>query len=274
MAAPKYLKNKPVKTPYNFRTDKRDINQLTEIAKNLDISTAKLLNRLIKTYLEGKTAYNTYLQDTNSFIIKVPLNPLIKADLITKVYNYHQATNLRELYKDNDTDFIVNTYIEINEDYLINLQYSQEDYYIFNTYEVNSIPNNLDKFNKDTESFTGIKDDLHTGIEFLIIPEAADDTDFNNCLYVLYFKLMKGNVLGIYLIDFNEAINILKQGGYNELCNLAESIHYKLNNAADLEEVKEMAAKYNTGNITEFNTTIKEEAEPINYNELINEVNK
>lgn len=299
MANPKFIKvdgYKEEKSQFNFRLNKALVNSFQELARLKNIPATELLTDLLNSYLEDKILTNDYLDMVTTFI-KVPESLYLKS-CVTVDPKYLDGSiqreySLEEILKTPNLiaveDGLFRTYLDKNDKELkvgkllsIGLETSKETKEeVLNTvkeYAVFLFPNNLDKFNNEIESYNTMVDNHygHSGIEFLVIPEAANYTDdYLDCLYIFYFRCDREyeGATEIYLLDYMEAAKII--GDNEKLKTLGAALIYKLGTAKDIEEVKEIANTYNTGNIIKV-TDIKPEGEPevnkitANYLENIN----
>ena len=286
MANPKFINidGKEEKSQFNFRLNKALVNNFQELARLKNIPATELLTDLLNSYLEDKILTNSYLDLWEEPIyIKVPESLYLKSCITidpkildlnvvvdNKVKEILTKPNLMAIQ-----DGLFLTYLDMDPRELkigklvsIGLEIPQETKKeVLNTikdYVVLLIPNNLDKFNNEIESYNTMIDNHygHSGIEFLLIPEAANYTDsYLDCLYVFYFRYDNSydGALEIYLIDHIEAAKLI--GNNEKLKTLGAALVYKLGMAKDMEEVKEIAKTYNTGNIIKV-TDIKPDVEP------------
>ena len=283
---PKFLKlaeDKIVK--YTIKVDENLLDKYRELANLTDKQINQTINQALESYLDGKTVFNTYLDTFKSFYINIPYNLLVKS-YITKS-SYDDITNL---YKSNRlTDFnnmvnIVNNYYaeeianieeratlfgqSVLDDDELYKEFFTPDLYTHKNYKVIRVPNNLDKWNDKTNTYSSYykyeDDNINTGLEFVIIPEIAEYTDdFTNCLYCFYFELIGNHDLTVISIEYLEALDLIEEAGSNYLFNLINNIYSNLEEATSIEAVKEYADFYNTGNIIKISDMDTEEVEPI-----------
>lgn len=299
MANPKFLNmDKEEKSQFNFRLSKALVNDFQELAKLKNIPATELLTDLLNSYLEDKVLTNTYLDLMGNTIIKVPeslyLKSCITLDPKDLDGNTKAANKVEEILKRPNLTVIqegfFRTYLDRNDKELkigniisLGLETSKETkedvLKTIQEYNVLLFPNNLDKFDKELESYNTMIDNSygHSGIEFLIIPEAAKYTDdYLDCLYIFYFRYDRSyddGALEVYLLDYIEAAKVI--GDNEKLKTLGAALIYKLGMAKTIEDVKEIAKTYNTGNIIKM-PGIDPEIEPevnkitANYLENIN----
>ena len=300
MANPKFINingYKEEKSQFNFRLSKALVNDFQELAKLKNIPATELLTDLLNSYLEDKVLTNTYLDLMGNTIIKVPeslyLKSCITVDPKDLDGNTQAANKVEEILRKPNLiaieDGLFRTYLDRNDKELkigniisLGLETSKETKEdVLNTiqeYAVLLFPNNLDKFDKELESYNTMIDNSygHSGIEFLIIPEAAKYTDdYLDCLYIFYFRYDRcyDGALEVYLLDNIEAAKVI--GDNEKLKTLGAALIYKLGMAKTIEDVKEIAKTYNTGNIIKV-PGIDPEIEPevnkitANYLENIN----
>ena len=237
------------KVPYSFRIEERVLDKLHSISGNLDISTAELVTKIAKDYLADKTPYNNYLETYNRFIFDLPLNLDVK-DILTGRLKDNDNINFKG-FTDLDLAEEVEK-IEYQMDYIINE--SNTEATASAKYQVLRVPNNLDTFSNELETFTSSESNLkHQGIEFLIVPEIAKYTDnLADCIYSFYFTVNNDNELRMELINFTDIENLAIEKGNKYLVDLSQTIYYNLENCSSLAEVEAVAELLNTDNIRPY----------------------
>ena len=237
------------RVPYSFRIEERVLDKLHSISGNLDISTAELLTKIAKDYLADKTPYNNYLETYNRFIFDLPLNPDVK-DILTGRLRDNDNINFKG-FTDVDLTEEVKT-IEYDMDYFINESDIEATASI--KYQVLRVPNNLDTFSNELETFTSSEKELiHQGIEFLIVPEIVKYTENPiDCIYCFYFTVNNEKELKMELINFTDIENLVIEKGNKYLTDLSQTIYYNLENCTSLAEVEAVAEVLNTDNIRPY----------------------
>ena len=237
------------KVPYSFRIEERVLDKLHSISGNLDISTAELVTKIAKDYLADKTPYNNYLETYNRFIFDLPLNLDVK-DILTGRLRDNDNINFKG-FTDLDLAEEVEK-IEYNMDYIINESNIEATASV--KYQVLRVPNNLDTFSNELETFTSSESNLkHQGIEFLIVPELSKYTDnLADCIYSFYFTVNNDNELRMELINFTDIENLAIEKGNKYLVDLSQTIYYNLENCSSIEEVEAVAELLNTDNIIPY----------------------
>lgn len=235
------------RVPYSFRIEERVLDKLHSISGNLDISTAELLTTIAKDYLANKSPYNNYLETHNSFIFDLPLNLDIKNILTGRLSEYHN-TNFKG-FTDLDLASKVVSIMEYNSINQTNQEATESA-----KYQVLRVPNNLDTFNTELETFTSTeKHLLHQGIEFLIVPELSKYTDYyTECLYCFYFTVDNDKKVRMELINFTDIENLIIEKGNKYLVDLSQTIYYNLEQCTSEEEVEALAELMNSGNIIPY----------------------
>ena len=252
---PKYLPV-PKKIPYNIRLPKPLLDKLNAYAELTGNTTTDVVIGALNDLIRDKVIFNDYLPEMKGITIRIPTLSNEKSefyninfinaetstgDLFNEVYGYHPTTE---------------------------------------TYEILKIPNNLDKF----DDFLGYHSMInsigakgnHSGIEFVIIPDIAmESDDVFDALYCFYFEVESNKLKKILLIDYVDAINkanateniMLKNKltlCVKELQQLnldLEEILFDDYNAIEnykYETLEAIADKYNTGNIVELGENIDE----------------
>lgn len=271
MAVPKYLPHEN-KVPYNVRLPKKLIDKLSAYAELTGNTTTNVITTALEQYMQDKTVFNDYLE-IGGLTLKIPFHMEQKEQIITDKLN---LTKLR------DNILMPNNFGE-----LMPCSYYAEDF------EILKIPNNLDEFFDDSYiSYEADANIEHSGIEFFIYPSWILWKLYNhdypvsilNALYCFYFKISPSNKVNVFLIDYVTAINKLSEAGNEEYKNLLISCVSELENVdvshilrKELEEarnhdeikdlkdfyvnemipvLKEIAEKYNTGNIIPFGENI------------------
>ena len=236
------------KVPYSLRIEERTLDKLHSISGNLDISTAELLTKIAKDYLADKTPYNNYLESYNRFIFDLPLNLDVK-DILTGRLRDSDNINFKgftDLDLEEEVDKILyNGYFIDN---------SNTEATASAKYQVLRVPNNLDSFSNELETFTSSeKDLLHQGIEFLIVPELSKYTEnLIDCVYCFYFTVTNEKELKMELINFTDIENLVIEKGNKYLVDLSQTIYYNLEQCNSIEEVEAVAELLNTDNIRPY----------------------
>lgn len=272
---PKYLDlgDEP-KKQVNFRLNKEIIENLQTLGKFTNKTNTEIVTELLNAYFSDKVLSNTYLNFETEIYIKIPhQDELKKALYVTakdikdekrelKQREFITIASINEFYYDMLMDTLGNqTKFKIGKSISLESRVTKETkeaiWKTIKNYIVLLIPNNLDTFDGVNLTYkTVFKDgkEGHAGIDFIIIPELAEIykefIDLRECLYIFYFKHYEGNT-EIYLIDYLEAREII--GDKNEnLKNLLKTIILNLNTAETIEDVKELASIYNTGNFKQI----------------------
>ena len=234
------------KVPYSFRIEERVLDKLHSISGNLNISTAELLTQISKDYLADKTPYNNYLETFNRFIFDLPLNLDVKEILTGRLYDNNM--NFKG-FTDLDLASQVSSIIEI-----YNINQSQQEAMDSAKYQVLRVPNNLDHFDAELQSYTSTEANLkHQGIEFLIVPELSKYTDdLLQCVYCFYFTVDNHNKLKMELINYTDVENLVIEKGNKYLIDLSQTIYYNLEKCTSIEEVEALAEMLNTDNIIPY----------------------
>lgn len=291
---PKYLdlqKEETVK--YNIRIEQSLINKYKELSNLTGKSTAKLIKEVLRGHFKNRTVYNTYLENVNLFYIEIPYNIILKDLLMSKPedpYFFRMSNGKQEDYEP-----FINALIQDNLDGLRDDGNAITNIWDLQLYKVYRTPNNLDKWNEQTSTYSSYykygTDYINTGLELLIIPQIAKQTDnYLNCLYCFYFELNRENAnnnLMVTLISVTEALDLIGQANNVYFENLANIIYNKLENAQNEEDVEEIAKIYNTNNIIRSDLIPRDNVQPlklvqnkdkvsINYHdkELLNKVER
>ena len=237
------------RVPYSFRIEERVLDKLHSISGNLDISTAELVTNIAKDYLADKTPYNNYLETYNRFIFDLPLNPDMKKILTGRLKGYSN-TNFYG-FTDLDLEEKVNDILYTGEVYILENEITATTSV---KYQVLRVPNNLDTFNTELQTFTSNeKQLLHQGIEFLIVPEIAKYTENNiDCVYCFYFTVNNNKELRMELINFTDMENLVLEKGNKYLVDLSQTIYYNLEQCNSIEEIEAVANVLNTDNIRPY----------------------
>jgi len=235
------------KVPYSIRIEERILDKLHSISGNLNISTAELLTQISKDYLADKTPYNNYLETFNRFIFDLPLNLDVKEILTGRLYDINNM-NFKGF-----TDIDLASQVSSIIDYY-NINQSQQEAMASAKYQVLRVPNNLDKFDAELQSFTSTEANLkHQGIEFLIVPELSKYTDnLLECVYCFYFTVDNHNKLKMELINYTDVENLVIEKGNKYLIDLSQTIYYNLEKCTSIEEVEALAEMLNTDNIIPY----------------------
>lgn len=270
MAVPKYLPHEN-KVPYNVRLPKKLIDKLSAYAELTGNTTTNVITTALEQYMQDKTVFNDYLE-IGGLILKIP-------------YEMHQKEYITLHSRD---------IVELRDKLLIPDEidgYYHQNYYA-EDFEILKIPNNLDEIFDDSYiSYEADANIEHSGIEFFIYPArilnelyCRNPKSILNALYCFYFKISPSNKVNVYLIDYVTAINKLSEAGNETYKNLLiscvselESIDCSYALKEDLKEAntdgeieniihkyinfsipafKEIAEKYNTGNIVPFGENI------------------
>lgn len=288
-ADPKYLDLQKEETiKYNIRIEDSLINKYKELSNLTGKSTARIIKEVLREYLQDRNVYNNYLENTIIFYLKIPYNTVLK-NLLTS--GLEDAYFFRHNGKQEDYMPFINMIINNEIDGITNYRKELETLYDMGMYKVYMVPNNLDQWNKKTQTYSSYykygTDNINTGLELLIIPGIAEHTqEFLDCLYCFYFELNnENNNLMVTLISIDEALDLIIEANNNYLENLANTIYNKLKNAETKEEILEIAKTYNTNNIINTEPKPDEDVQPlkvitedsnirINYNDktLLNKV--
>lgn len=259
------------KIKYNVRLEEKTVDKIKELSNILNVNHSELVRVIINKYFEDKTVYNTYLDTFKASYINLPLNILVKQYCINHLINFKEErlNNIIDLVKEDHEEEIIE--IEQLKEFERYNNINKEDTYYkyFNpslntkkTYKILRVPNNLDTFNYDLNTYCKDKrKDKHEGIELFIEPDLKYyTTNYLNCLYCLYFEVKEKNY-NINLLNVHEASQIIVNSNNTYLKKLFENIYTDLVNA-NSEDLEEIANKYNTNNIlniekSEEVTTIK-----------------
>ncbi len=250
---PKYLPI-PKKIPYNIRLPKPLLDKLNAYAELTGNTTTDVVIGALNDLVKNKTIFNDYLPDLKGITIRLPILSNEKSEFYNaNLINAASGELFHEIYG----------YEAASE-----------------TYEILKIPNNLDEFDNFIGYHTMIngigKPDNHSGIEFVIIPEIAMESDnVFDALYCLYFEVESNKLKEILLIDYVDAINkanatenIMLKNKLTLCVKELQQLNLELNetyiddiNAIDnykFETLEAIADKYNTGNIVELGGNIDE----------------
>ena len=195
---PKFLDDPFKKVSYSFRVEERLLEDIKQYAKATDKKLPETFNFLLKKSLEGLNVNNTYLNDYEGVIINITfmefeLNYTYGVDnvITDKFYTYTKGA----------TD-----YTNFNFDGLL--------------YEVDKIPNNLDRWFNDRGYYSNNSNYVHEGVCLVIVPELIlhDKTCITqesiiNCLKFIYFALKLDNTLEIRSISYKDCYRRLKEVG-------------------------------------------------------------
>ena len=170
-----YLKDQTKRVQYTFRIKEDLMEDLKAYSKAKGVKIPRILNEIIEQYLDGVVVRNTWLIDQPGTFITIPSD-------IQK----------RPLHLTDDMDGM--------------------------EYEIKSIPNNLDVWNDKCGYTSGNKDLEHEGLEPLLIPSLIEDIDITKgnetmqeltkCLCAIYFRLVTGGTLEIFLLTIQNAIGL------------------------------------------------------------------
>lgn len=250
---PKYIPI-PKKIPYNIRLPKPLLDKLNAYAELTGKTTTDVVIGALDDLMKNKVVFDDYLPNMKSITIKLPVDYSKKSDF----YNYN-------LIDENSA----------NE--LFNEMYGTA---ASEPYEILKIPNNLDEFTEflgyhsmiDRFGTTG----NHSGIEILILPEIAmESDDVFDALYCLYFEVESNKLNKIILIDYIDAINKANECNKINLKNkltlcvkefqqleveLEETLFDDIDAIENykFETLEAIADKYNSGNIVELGANIDE----------------
>lgn len=221
-------------TPYTLRLHNFTIDKLNRYAELTDNTTTEVVRIAISEFLKGKTLTNTYLPEVESLSIELPVN---QKNYILQKENLFNKINFKE-----------------DKTVMVNIQ---------------KIPNNLDKFNKNFGYYSQAKD-KHSGLEFYILPKLYDPSNnVFSSFFILYFEASSYNLNSIRLLKPVEALNLLNQSENKNLLLKCNSIIKQLEDANNLlishqeleDELRRLAKKYNTGNVYEVGSNIEIEEE-------------
>lgn len=248
MSNPKFIPTQK-KVTYSFRVEENNLNKLKRISELNNIKLPQIMSKIINDYLLDKVVYNNYLEDIEGMFIDLPD--------ITQGMGYDELKG---------------------EDYFFSdLKFE---------YEIQSIPNNLDVWDSDLETYKSKSIHYsHEGLEFLIVPEICkyegrEYTDLTKYLYCIYFTVPKdSSTVDIEYISFIYAINRLKQIENYPLLNHAltiketldeqtqeiESLIFRLSQqGAEFREfdiiwdsLKKLSKEFNSGNIIPIDSSKK-----------------
>lgn len=248
---PKYLPI-PKKVPYNIRLPKNLLDSFNAYAELTGNTTTDVVIGALNDFIKDKTVYNDYLPDVKGITIRIP----ILRDEIGEFIN-------NNLIEKGNGDSAYDVFDEI-------FRYSPTTL----TYEILKIPNNLDRFNSTfgyvTPAGNVIGKGKHSGIEFVVIPEAYTiypNTDVSDTLFCLYFEVEMDKIKSVSLITYLDAINKANDVGNVNLKNKIiscitdlKNINYSISPYDDvgdgvelqntmIDNLEAVAKKYNTGNI-------------------------
>lgn len=287
MKKPKFLDlDTEERVKYTIKLNEILLDKYRELANLTDKSINETIESVLEDYIRPKVMYNTYLDNFSSYYITIPYNLLVK-DFITKT-SYDDVYNLKALNKKSDFKDTINLVKEqysekitatIEEGNLYGIDLDSitkdDDYYKyynpdldkFKLYKVFKVPNNLDKWNNSSKTYSSYykfdDDTVNTGLEFVIIPGIADYTyDYTNCLYCFYFELHNHMYLTMISIEYLEALELIEEAGNEYLLGLINTIYAALEEAEDIDDVTNLAKVYNTGNVRSTMSIRTEEVEP------------
>ncbi|MBQ6631591.1 MAG: hypothetical protein IJH55_05580 [Romboutsia sp.] len=287
MSDPKFLNlDKGDIVKYTFRLDEILLDKYKELANLTNNNINQTMINALESYMNGKTVFNYYLDTVKSFYLYIPIN-LVMKDYITKS-SYDDIMDLKSNNKKSDFKELARLmgyqYEETLEEAVMNysthgVKYEnipKDDFYKKYTitpldtvelYKVYRMPNNLDKWEKQFNSYSSYyrfgDNTAHSGVELVIIPEIAKYTeDFTKCLYCFYFEMID-NGLTVISMEFIEALELIEEAGNDELLKISKKMYEELSEAPSEWVIDVLAEVYNTGNIIKFNSIETEEVRPL-----------
>ena len=194
---PKFLDDPFKKVSYSFRVEERLLEDIKRYANATNRKLPETFNILLKKSLDGLNVSNTYLNDYEGVIINITFMEF-------QLHYTYGADNV-----------ITDTYYSYTR--------GATDYTNFNheglLYEVDKIPNNLDKWFNDRGYYSN-NGFIHEGVCLLIVPELIlhDKTcitqeSITNCLKFIYFALKTDNTLEVRNISYKDCYRRLKEVG-------------------------------------------------------------
>ena len=195
---PKFLDDPFKKVSYSFRVEERLLEDIKSYANAEGMKLPETFNYLLKKSLEGINVNNTYLNDYEGVLINITfmefeLNYTYGVDnvITDEFYTFTRGA----------TD-----YTNFNFDGLL--------------YEVDKIPNNLDKWFNDKGYYSNNASYEHEGVCLLIVPELIlhDKTcitqeSITNCLKFIYFALTLTGTIEVKSISYKDCYRRLKKVG-------------------------------------------------------------
>ena len=252
----KYLEDPFKKVSYSFRIEERLLEDIKSYSNATGRKLPETFNYLLKKSLDGVNVNNTYLKDYEGVLINITFME----------YQKHYSYDV-----DNEP---LDTWYTFTR--------GATDYTNFNfeglLYEVEKIPNNLDKWIKGA-GYISNNGYLHEGICFVIVPElilhdkiCLTKESITNCLKFIYFGLKKDISLEIRNISYKDCFRRLKEAGndkdlvlfkkidgiiYNYSLEIMRELEKITDSQEDINEYKEViyydlenyASNYNDGNI-------------------------
>ena len=222
----KYLDDPFKKVSYSFRVEERLLEDIKSYSNATGRKLPETFNYLLKKSLEGVNVNNTYLKNYEGVIINITFMEY------QKHYTYGVDNVLTDTW--------------------YTLTIGATDYTNFNfeglLYEVEKIPNNLDKWINGA-GYISNNGYLHEGICFVIVPElilhdkvCLTQESITNCLKFIYFGLKKDNTLEIRSISYKDCFRRLKEAGNDKDLVLFKKIdgiiyNYSLETMRDLENI-------------------------------------
>ena len=194
---PKFLDDPFKKVSYSFRVEERLLEDIKRYANATNRKLPDTFNYLLKKSLEGLNTNNTYLKGYEGVIINITFMEYQK--------NYTYGVD----------NIVTDTFYTFTR--------GATDYTNFNfeglLYEVDKIPNNLDKWFNDRGYYSN-NGFIHEGVCLLIVPELIlhDKTcitreSITNCLKFIYFALKQDNTLEVRSISYKDCYRRLKEVG-------------------------------------------------------------
>ena len=252
----KYLDDPFKKVSYSFRIEERLLEDIKSYSNATGRKLPETFNYLLKKSLDGVNVNNTYLKDYEGVIINITFME----------YQKHYSYDV-----DNEPLDTWYTFTRGATDYT-NFNYEGL------LYEVEKIPNNLDKWINGA-GYISNNNYFHEGVCFVIVPElilhdkvCLTGESIRNCLKFIYFGVIRDNDLEIRSISYKDCFRRLKEAGndkdlilfkkidgiiYNYSLETMRDIEEVTNTQEDINEYKEVvyyelsdyASKYNDGNI-------------------------
>ena len=194
---PKYLDDPFKKVSYSFRVEERLLEDIKRYANATNRKLPETFNHLLKKSLEGLNTNNTYLNDYEGVIINITFME----------FQLNRTYGVDNIITDEFYTFTrgATDYTNFNFDGLL--------------YEVDKIPNNLDKWFNDRGYYSN-NGFIHEGVCLLIVPELIlhDKTcitqeSITNCLKFIYFAIGQDNTLKVQNISYKDCYRRLKEVG-------------------------------------------------------------
>lgn len=255
------LKNRVV---YGFRIGESNLNKLHSVAESCNLQTQDLLNNIVEDYLEDRTCYNIYLEHYKDYVFTIPINLFFNSDNnLSDKFIYFNLDDWNINNQEMRKQYLESWNRELSEDNIEIKRTPKDLLDILETYHVYRLPNNLDTWSINEQTYYYEELDKHAGIEFFINVDLAfrakDDLVFySDCLYCFYFELKNHNIT-INLISYSKALKLLEEANNITETNRLKMIILELDQCQDEDELKELAEKWNTGNIV----NIKDKEEEI-----------